>query len=366
MSKDQSWQPGGSKLTRKRFLTMMGATATAMVAAPHIVGAQTKKWAGQTLRVQFWPGDEGDAILKSVVDPFKAATGANVVIDSGNTSQTIAKIIAEKNDPQIDVFLSDNTGVYALAPQNLLTKLNLANIPNAKNVDPQFVIEGGTGIAFFTFTEALVYNTNYYKTAPTSYEALWDPKLKGRVALPASDTGDALDLVMIAAKLAGGNQYNVDAGFKKLAELKPNVNSFTTDYAAAGELIKKGDIVLAFDGNDSWKQQQLQGYPIKRTFRIKEGIYTTPGVAAIPKGHPGPQALAELFINQVLTVQAQRGLAAGLWWGPTNRTVTISDPNIRENVLMPDEFSQITHVDVPALVKVRQGWITRYEEALKG
>ena len=100
--------------------------------------------------------------------------------------------------------------------------------------------------------------------------------------------------------------------------------------------------------------------------RVKEGIYTTPACAAIPKGHPGPQELAELFINRALSAEAQVGMAQGLWYGPTNRKVKLDDPRITENLVMPENFKSVVPVDVPALAKVRQEWITRYDQVLKG
>src|SRR5213593_4135059 len=93
-----------SKLSRRDFLLTTALAATAVV-APTTVRAQTgKQWAGKTLHVQFWSGPEGENIIKHVVDPFKAETGAEVVVDYGYTSGSIAKLRAQKNDPQIDVF----------------------------------------------------------------------------------------------------------------------------------------------------------------------------------------------------------------------------------------------------------------------
>jgi putative spermidine/putrescine transport system substrate-binding protein len=355
-----------SKLSRRDFLLTTGLVATA-AAAPTTVRAQTgKKWAGKTLHVQFWSGPEGENIIKHVVDPFKAETGAEVIVDYGYTSGSIAKLRAQKNDPQIDVFMMDDIGVYTTAPEGLLTKLDLSKMPNAKDIDPNFVVMDGLGIGFFTYTDSLVYNTNYFKTPPDSYEALWDPKLKGKVGIPTSEQMDAMKLLIAAAKLAGGDQKNIEPGFKKLAALKPNIHSFISDFAAAGELMKSGDIVLTFLATYLWKEQQSKGYPIKPTFKVKEGIYTTPACAVIPKGHPGPQELAELFINRALGVEAQTGMAQGLWYGPTNRKVKIDDPAIKDNLVMPENFKSVVPVDVPALAKVRQDWITRYDQTLKG
>ena len=365
-SKTPSRRQQGRRITRRDFLVTSAVAAAGAIAAPTVLRAQTKKWAGKTLHVQFWSGPEGDNIIKHVVDPFKAETGAEVVVDYGNTAASIAKIRAQKNDPQIDVFFLDDIGVYTTAPEGLLTKLDLAKIPNTKDLDPQFVVLDGLGVGFFTYTDSLVYNTTYFKTAPDSYEALFDPKLKDKVGIPASDGMDAMKLLIASARLNGGDQKNIEPGFKKLATLKPNLHSFITDFAAAGELMKSGDLLLMFHATYLWKEQQAKGYPLRPTFKVKEGVYTTPACATIPKGHPAPQELAEAFINKSLSAEAQTGMAQGLWYGPTNSKVKVDDPMIRANLVMPEDFKNMVPVDVPSLAKVRQEWITRYDQTLKG
>src|SRR5439155_22995635 len=96
--------------SRRDFLATAGIAAASLAATvaatPNTVRAQAgKKWAGKTLHVQFWSGPEGENIIKHVVHPFKAETGAEVGADYGYTSGSIAKLRAQKNDPQIDVFM---------------------------------------------------------------------------------------------------------------------------------------------------------------------------------------------------------------------------------------------------------------------
>ena len=363
--KPSSTRTVARRVKRRDFLITSAAAAATVVAAPAVLRAQDKKWAGHTLNVQFWSGPEGDNIIKNVVDPFKAETGADVVVDFGNTASSIAKIRAQKNDPLIDVFFLDDIGVYTTATAGLLERLDLSRIPNANEIDPQFVILDGLGIGFFTYTDSLIYNTDHYKTAPDTYEALWDPSLRDKVGIPASDGMDAIKLLIASAMLMGGSQTDIEPGFKKLATLKPNVHSFVTDFAAAGELMKRGDLLLMFHASYLWKAQQEKGYPIRPTFNVKQGVFTTPACAAITKGHPAATELCELFIGRALSVQAQEAMANGLWYGPTNRNVKLGDPAITDNLVMPDDFGKVIPVDVPALTLVRQEWITRYDQTLK-
>src|SRR4029079_8090105 len=123
------------------------------------VAAQDKPFSGKTIRVQFWSGPEGDNIQKNVVDPFIAETGAEVIVEYGFTSGSIAKVRAQAADPQLDVVLMDDIGVLTVAPENLLQTLDLAKIPNAANVDERFIVAAGKGIGFFTYVDTLLFNT---------------------------------------------------------------------------------------------------------------------------------------------------------------------------------------------------------------
>jgi putative spermidine/putrescine transport system substrate-binding protein len=354
-----------NKVPRRDFL-IGGGTAMAMMTALKARAQTSQKWAGKDLHVQFFAGPEGDNLTKNIVEPFQAETGTSVIIDRGKTNESIAKIRAQKSDPKVDLFLMDDVGVYNTGPQGLLEKLDLSKIPNAKDVDPGFILMDGLGIGVFTYWMTVIYNSDHFKEPPTSYEVLWDPQFKGKVALPPSDTQNAMHLIMVANLLAGGTQHDPDAGFKKLQALKPNVHSFTTDYSISAELMRKGEILLMFDAEFTVKDFIDKGYPIKLAFDIKEGIFIIPDILSLVKGHPGETEIAYAFINEALSPKAQLGLVQGLGYGPTNRTVEITDPALMKYVVPPRLFSKNIRIDPFLLAKSRQEWITRYDEALKG
>src|SRR5688572_5424414 len=130
-------------LSRRSFVAAAGL-------APLIITGKAKaaSFEGQTLRVNSWGGSDGLAIQKYIVDPFMKATGAKVIVEEGVTSASIAKVVAQKDDPQLDVVFLDDVGVFALHRQGLLDELDLSKIPNAKDVYPDFVLDGGFGIGF--------------------------------------------------------------------------------------------------------------------------------------------------------------------------------------------------------------------------
>ncbi len=78
--------------------------------------------------------------------------------------------------------------------------------------------------------------------APDSYAALWDAELAPNIFLPPPNWTEAMDLIIIAAKLAGGDEHNIEPGFKKLAELKDRVVTLGENPNQIAELFRTGSL----------------------------------------------------------------------------------------------------------------------------
>lgn len=363
------------RISRREFgkrLTALGLSSSAIAAVlasssltAGSVAAQDKPFSGQTIRVQFWSGPEGDNIQQNVVDPFVEETGAEVIVEYGFTSGSIAKVRAQAADPQTDVLLMDDIGVLTVAPENLLQTLDLEKLSNAANVDPRFVVADGKGIGFFTYVDTLLFNTVAYPSPPTTWRDLWAEDLRGKASVPTSNQTPALHVIIAAAILAGGDQMNPDPGFALLEELRPNIRVLAENTSQIAELMNSGDIELLTWTSYIFRDFIEQGYPIENTFALEEGVFATPACACIPEGHPGPQDVTEAFVNKCLEPAAQEGMAEGLWFGPTNSAAVIP-PDIAKRVITFDDLDNTIPVDLEHLLTVRQDWITRYERALVG
>lgn len=358
--------------TRKDFLKLaavagLGLALAGLIPAALATSAASPEtdFSGETLTVHYWSGAEGDNIQQAVTDPFMAETGAQVVVDFGDTSVGIAKLRAQKSDPQIDVAMMDDRAIFTLAPEDVLTKLDFDKIPNAKDLDPRFVILDGYGVGVYTFVLTLMYNTDCYDAPPTSWEELWNPELEGKVSIQGSEQSNFITLIIATAHLTGGDQYNTDAVWDKLRELKPNVHSITSNYAVTSELFRTGEICLALGDTVSYGDAIARGYPIAPSYELEEGFQVAAAAATIPKGHPGDQELAELFVNMLLDPESQERMAAGLV-GPTNTQTVISDPQVAAGVMLPEHFGNVMDVDLEHLDTVVDEWRQRYDEIFLG
>ena len=101
---------------------MLSVTAAAPAAA------QTR-----TLVVSTY-GLNGDLLKKHVYDPFKARCGCELVIETGNVAERMAKLEARRANPTVDLIqLPDFTALEA-SGQALLENLDYAKLKNATDI----------------------------------------------------------------------------------------------------------------------------------------------------------------------------------------------------------------------------------------
>ena len=145
-----------------------------------------------------------------------------------------------------------------------------------------------------------MYNTELVKTPPTSWKELWDPKYKGKIAIPPAGAGPALHMAIMAAMVNGGSQYNMEPAWEALKALKPNVAVMEQSAAVLAELLRNGEVAIVMRTVYLFKPYIEKGYPIGISLAMKEGFFGTPGCAAIVKGHPDKRELADAFVNETL------------------------------------------------------------------
>ncbi len=345
----------------KRWGVVVGVLALAAALAGVAHAANFK---GQTIRVQFWGGGDRLAIQKHVVDPFVKETGATVVVEEGNTSASIAKARAQKNDPQLDVIFLDDIGVLTLAREGILDKLDLSKMPHAKEIHPTYHVGDGSGIGLFNYIFTINYNDKVLAAPPKSWKEIWDPKYKGKVLLPPTTSTQTLLLTVMAAKLGGGGLDNLAPAWPMLQQLKPNVHSVVQNRALGAELLKSGEAVISLEIPYEYKVFIERDYPIAMTTDLEEGFFSITGSACLVKGGKGNREVAYAFIDRALTAEAQSGMAADRWYGPTNPNAKLSPRDQRFMVHKPEQFVRTIAVDRLKLLDLRPGILEGWNKIL--
>jgi len=320
-------------MTRRKLLYGFGGVATAAAGASflgRLVRAQPAPAIGRgfTLTVSTWGGVTQDGIKTYVEKEFEKRTGAKILYDIGGQGARYNKLLAQRANPPADVFFSTDEAVVAGYKAGILTPANRKNIPNAADLQgwSQTVKEFATdatmpGVPYTLIAYLLAYNPELVKDKPTGWADMWRPEFRGKLAMASPVHSQMPAFVILASELAGGSASNVDPGFKKLAELRPDkLTVFWTDWAP---LDKTGDVTMATEFDYYLETMKTEHYPIDYILP-KEKAFASPEYISIVKGTKN-QEVAEIFLNLMIDAQVQRSFAADTYQGPTNKNVKLSD-----------------------------------------
>jgi putative spermidine/putrescine transport system substrate-binding protein/spermidine/putrescine transport system substrate-binding protein len=224
-----------TSISRRKFALGSAATIASFTAAPAIVRAAAKE-----LRVLTWEGyAEPDW-----VDPFKAATGADVsIVYTGSVDEMFAKMQGSKG-ADFDVVAFDTSSFKRYMDSNLIQPIDLSKVANAQNIIPEFKSidsikrdDKQYGIPFAWGSLPLIYDATAFPTAPDSWTVMWDPQYAQQMI--ALD--DANNSIVLAALVLGFPEpYNLtDDQFEQVKQkLIEQKKLLLTYYAGFDEGVK--------------------------------------------------------------------------------------------------------------------------------
>jgi putative spermidine/putrescine transport system substrate-binding protein len=349
------------------LLAGMGAVGTTALIGGRAAAQQS--WKGKSLRFLTWDDSEGRAIAKEIAGPFGVQTGVKVIPDLvGVTSLMVSKVKASRAKPQYDVVIFVSYGAGVLSGEGLLEKPDLSKIPNLSHIPPELhTLANGYALSFMGDTSGMVYNKQAFPTPPDSWEILWDKKYSGKIFLPPPTEREALQLIVLAARMAGGSAHDPEPGFKKLAELKGRVLTLGEDKHQLAELFRTG--ALAAGGPSS--PSDLADYYFKPEYglgmalvELKEGFPFDLECLAIIKGHPGDTDVIHGFLNTALSAESEGKIAQLALVTPMNRDAVLP-PQLKNSSFMVGADATAKkgiRIDPIYLASVRDEWAKRYTE----
>lgn len=359
-------------VSRRTVLAGTAATAAAL-SMPWVRRASAAQFSGKKIRVLTWSDATGQAAVKNILKPFEKMTGAKVIADlTGTTSDMIAKIKASAARPQYDLVILSGFGANALADANLLSKPDLSKIPNIERVSPKHRTgANGFGVGYFLWSDGLVYNTKAYSSPPKSYGVLWDDANKGKIFVPPAKNLAAMELVIVATKVAGGDAFaDPEPGFKLLSKLKDRVLTISTNANQLADLFRSGSLNAGgvYSPLEASKYIRDPSYNLSGTYDLEEGFFIDLQYMVAPKGHPGDSKVVHALYDFALDSKVQGAMAEAVWYGPINQDAALSDAARNDpNVPSPEIVKKRTvEVDSAYLASVREDWIKRYTAAIGG
>jgi len=225
-------------ISRRTFLA--GAAALGAVAGgPRRVTAQAK-----TLVVATFPGTWSEAHRELLAPYFRKRTGASLTQSILLAHDQIARLVAVGGGrPPFDVAILDDPQVLDAVKQNLIVEYPTAKSPHFAELLPQFQDKWGPKISMQVI--GIGYNPRKITTPPRSWDALWEPRYKGRVGLTALNSQLGIAFLAELNRLKGGNETNFEPAFQALRALLPNVGAVGANLGAYATLWQQEQVDIA-------------------------------------------------------------------------------------------------------------------------
>ena len=343
---------------RRHFLTSALALG-ALHAFPGISLAQARRLVFAT-----FTGSWEEAHRDVLVPAFrKANNDAEITLDPMLSVDQIAKVKASLANPPIDVMLHDPGPALQAIDQGLIENFPVAQSAHYKDLIADAQLE--TGPAPFFQVVGITYNPEKIKTPPTSWADIWKPEFKGRVGITNLNSTLGTGWLVEIARMRGGDENNVDAAFKAIQELKPNLAAVAANPGALATLYQQGQIDIGPGNFNAIQILKARGVPVEFV-APKEGAIAFQTSIHIVKNSPNKE-LAVKLIEAALSPEVQAKLMESPYLiVPTNTKVKMSGEIAKVLAKDHDDMKKkFVFQNWKKINQQRAGWIEKFNRDIK-
>lgn len=312
-------------------------------------------------------GGSTETVFKQKIIPaFEKATGHKVIYVPGNSTDTLAKLQAEKSNPQYDLVLMDPGPMEQAVQYGFCGPIDPAPVYN--DLYPVAKVADGKALNVGAGASGLIYNEQAFRKSgwapPTSWLDLTDKKYKNKVVVPPVSNGYGLQVLLKFAELRGGGPTNIDPGFEAMIkEVGPNVLAWEPSPGKMTELFQSGDAVLGVWGSFRAKALSDTGFPVKFVYP-KEGAFAL-FVAVCPVAKSQPKAGAQKLLQFLYSPEVQVALAESQGWTPMNSKVKLDEKIAKHVPYGLDQIAKLQMIDWKIVNPKRAEWTNRWNRTVE-
>jgi len=269
----------------RRSVLMLGSLAAVLLLAGGLAAA------AETVNAySIWP----ENWARPMFQEFEKATGIKVNFVRFSSGEALARVIAEKNNPRVDVLFGGPVETHAAGIKEGIFEPYKPPTFNAlptrfKQADGQWVAIADDPLVFLSNAKFLKDNN---LKPPASWEDLLNPAYKNMIQMAdARTSGTAVTRIFSILEVYGRDEEKAFAYMKKL---RPNVQLYTKSGGGGTLPVGLGQagagIFFIVDALDT----KAKGYDVIVSFP-KEGIGTAAEAIALIKGAQNPAAGKKLI-----------------------------------------------------------------------
>jgi putative spermidine/putrescine transport system substrate-binding protein len=296
----------------RRNVIKGGAALTLGVMLPRALWAQSAGKVSTTVFGGVWE----QSYRAAIVDRFEAATGAKVDLQLGSSAEWLTSALLNQAAPEVDLLMLPYPDSIKAVMSGIGAELTAAEIPNLAHVNPRWYDQyqrRAVGLDYASY--GIAYRTDLVKSPVTSWQDLFKPEFAQKIALPNIGTWGSWELLVMLARLKGGDEDNLQPAFTALRELKPNIRRFFTSSTDAMSLLDSGEVsAVGMITNIPAYALIDAGKPVGFSFPT-EGANVGMVSYHLAKNAKYPD-LCKQFINHAISKESQELLCNRLIAGP--------------------------------------------------
>jgi putative spermidine/putrescine transport system substrate-binding protein len=311
------------------ILTAMTVGVTACGSSKTSAGLPTTIGSGEgQLNVIGWEGYAQPEWVK----PFEKQTGCVVHTKYAGSSDEMVTLMRQGGGSTYDMVSASGDATLRLVSGGNVQPVNVNLVPEWKNFIPQLqspqhnTVNGvHYGVSLQWGPNSLLYNTSKVTQPPTSWEAIYSPKYKGAVTVPANTiqiADAALYLSKAQPSLGITDPYELteaqlNAAVSLLKQQRPLIKKYWTGAADEAELFKNGDVVIGAAWPLATNTLEADKVPVKELIPVQGA--TGWADTWMISSHTKHLNCAYKWINWVSTPQVQAEQAISFGETPANK-----------------------------------------------
>lgn len=329
-----------------------------------VLAASGQAVAQQKLVVAGYGGSFEDIMRKDIFPAFEKKHNVKIDFVAGNSTNTVARLQAQKGNQEIDVAIVDDGPMYQAIALGFCAPIQ--GMPT-DDIYATARYKDDKAVALGIVATGIMYNKKVFAekgwAAPTSWNDLADPKFKKLVVIPPLNNTYGLHAVVQFARAGGGGEKNIEPGFKAFKDkIGPNVLVYEPSPGKMTELFQSGQAVIGVWGTGRVKSFADTGFPVGFVYP-KEGAYALLS-SVCPIAKPKANPLAQDFIQYLLTPEIQSVMGTSYGYGPVNKKAAVKDD---ANVPLPlgKRAADLIVVDWDVINDNRTAWDKRWTREIE-
>src|SRR5450631_3481734 len=258
-----------------------------VLASPFVIGGLR---AAEALKAySIWP----ENYARPMLEAFEKATGIHVNFIRFSSGEALARLLAEKGNPQVDVLFGGPVETFTAGEEQGIFEAYTP--PSAADLPSRFKSAKGMWTAIADDPLVFMTNTKFLQEhnlqPPASWDDLLNPAYKGMIQMAdARTSGTAVTRIFSILQVHNRNE---DEAFAYMKKLRQNVQLYTKS-GGGGTLpvgLGQAGAGIFFIVDALYTRQQ--GYDVQISFP-KEGIGSAAECIALIKGAKNPGAAKKL------------------------------------------------------------------------